>query len=115
MSEACQRSESGRVCIREAEHEGRHNDGAIEWFDDEQEHPLRGGHPLQPIALDAHGVARFKKNHIVEFPRFQPEDWEQLAQLIGYSVSGFGDLSYVSNGARDEADAKVEQLVSTKG
>ena len=28
---------------------------------------------------------------------FSIEDREQFAQLIGYSVSGFGDLSYVSD------------------
>ncbi len=27
------------------------------------------------------------------------EDWEQFAQLIGYSVSGFGTLRYVSDKA----------------
>ena len=30
----------------------------------------------------------------MNFPR---EDWVQLAQLLGYSVSGFGDLSYVTD------------------
>jgi hypothetical protein len=27
---------------------------------------------------------------------FDREDWEQFAQLIGYSLDGFGELSYVS-------------------
>jgi hypothetical protein len=68
-------------------------------------------HPIQPLEDDGNAVLRFKHNNIVrhlldhggldlnklavlDFPR---EDWEQFAQLIGYSLSGFGDLSYVSN------------------
>ena len=68
-------------------------------------------HPVQPLLHDPHGTLRFKQNRIVrylldvgpvdmnhlaerEFPR---EDREQFAQLIGYSLSGFGDLSYVSD------------------
>lgn len=67
-------------------------------------------HPVQPLVYDEHGVLRFKKNAIVRFlldagtydlnkltlMDFSDEDWEQFAQLIGYSVSGFSDLSYVS-------------------
>lgn len=62
-------------------------------------------HPMQPIEMDK-GNPRFKANSIVQFLTkdklnwlatlaFPQEDWEQLAQLIGYSVSGFCDLSYV--------------------
>lgn len=72
-------------------------------------------HPIQPLALDEHGTLRFVSNILVEKllehgqntglglnqlamefngPEYQ-EDWEQLAQLIGYSLSGFGSLSYV--------------------
>jgi len=65
-------------------------------------------HPMQPVVLDQDKVARFKKNKIVEFlldagkfnmndlamMNFTKEDRSQFAQLIGYSVSGFGDLSY---------------------
>jgi hypothetical protein len=69
-------------------------------------------HPFQPIEQDENGVYRFKKNRIVEFlldagqfdlnhlatMNFSNEDRTQFAQLIGYSVSGFGELdSYVSN------------------
>jgi hypothetical protein len=78
-------------------------------------------HPIQPVVLDEHGTARFKENSIVrwlatnklnelgnmEFPR---EDREQLAQLIGYSVSGFGELSYASDGIIAKADKAVEDL-----
>ena len=68
-------------------------------------------HPVQPLYVDPRGVHRFKKNAIVDFllengpfdlnqiarKGFSNEDQEQFAQLIGYSLSGFGELSYVSN------------------
>lgn len=63
-------------------------------------------HPIQPIEKDSNGIVRFRGNSIVAFlakdrlnelarMEFPDEDWEQLAQLIGYSLSGFGDLCYV--------------------
>lgn len=72
--------------------------------------PVAPRHSIQPLYEDEHGVLRFKKNHIVEFlldagPNdmnslarlpFSQEDREQFAQLIGYSLSGFGELSYVT-------------------
>lgn len=78
-------------------------------------------HPLQPIVTDDHGTKRFKENAIVRFlkdnssldlnglsnPPFPREDWEQFAQLIGYSVSGFLDLSYVSD---ETADAVAKEM-----
>ena len=71
-------------------------------------------HPVQPVVVDENGVERFKGNKIVLFllrnggydmndlgrMEFSNEDREQFAQLIGYSVSGFGDLSYVSDETR---------------
>lgn len=74
-------------------------------------------HPLQPMVVDEQGVRRFKKNAIVAFlldagpydlnklacMPWSREDRVQLAQLIGYSVSGISDLSYVS----DEDYARV--------
>ena len=82
--------------------------------------------PLQPIYLDSQGIARFRENSIVRFILdngtndmnrlarldFTDEDREQFAQLIGYSVSGFGDLSYVSPETVAAADAIVEQLLN---
>lgn len=69
-------------------------------------------HPIQPTEEDPHGVIRFKKNAIVEYLAqgklndlvvmpFSEEDRQQLAQLIGYSVSGYGTLSYVTDAAWD--------------
>ena len=68
-------------------------------------------HPLQPLWTDECGTLRFKPNAIVKFlldagpcdlnqiacMPFEDADREQLAQLIGYSLSGFCELSYVSD------------------
>lgn len=65
-------------------------------------------HPMQPIVTDARGVKRFKANAIVQFlldagpydmnklamMPFRVEDRQQFAQLIGYSVDGYEELSY---------------------
>lgn len=80
-------------------------------------------HPTQPILMQQ-GVARFKKNAIVCFlldhgpfdmnklavMDFSDEDRVQFAQLIGYSVSGFGELSYVPIGIARAADRAADQL-----
>jgi hypothetical protein len=78
---------------------------------------------------DGTTVARFRENKIVSFllqnggfdmndlaRRFydDTEDREQFAQLISYSVSGAGDLSYVSNRVYERGDAEVENLRQPK-
>lgn len=71
--------------------------------------------PDQPMHVDADGVVRFIKNRAVcelyerslaagyglhELAKdaargnYTKDELSQLAQLLGYSVSGFGDLSY---------------------
>ncbi len=72
-------------------------------------------HPIQPIEAAEGDRPRFKKNLIVDFMvekfglnnlaimDFPQEDWEQLAQLIGYSLSGFSELSYVRDETYDTA------------
>jgi len=56
--------------------------------------------------------------------KFNDEEREQFAQLIGYSVSGFGDLSYVSDETfetawkmaetkQSEAESRIEYLQTT--
>lgn len=64
-------------------------------------------HPKQPTYFDVDGIRRFKSNKIVEFlldnsrytlndialMKFSNEDRRQFAQLIGYSVCGYYDLS----------------------
>lgn len=69
-------------------------------------------HPMQPLVRANDGIVRFRHNQIVadmlthcqrtgldlndiaqrDYP---PEDRRQLAQLIGYSLSGYHELSYV--------------------
>lgn len=67
--------------------------------------------PTQPLTIDDNGRVRFRANRIVQFlldngphdmnslamQDFSPEDREHFAQLIGYSLSGFSELSYVSD------------------
>lgn len=76
-------------------------------------------HPIQPLGDDGKGVIRFKPNKIVQhlldhggidmnqlaLIDFPQEDREQFAQLIGYSLSGFSELSYVSNDIYSAAEA----------
>ena len=81
-------------------------------------------HPIQPVQMDKNGTLRFKGNAIVRhlldeggislndlavmrlsFPR---EDWEQFAQLIEYSLSGFGSLSYASDDTYEAAKNMYE-------
>jgi hypothetical protein len=85
---------------------------------------MKTKHPIQPVELDKHGVIRFKQNAIVRYlldagpfdlnqlalMPFSREDREQFAQLIGYSVSGFSELDYVSDKVFSEADLQAEKL-----
>lgn len=84
-------------------------------------------HPMQPVVMVGE-VARFKANPIVvhlldhsgidmnELARvnFSREDRVHFAQLIGYSVSGFGSLSYSSDEVYDRASKAVEDLIAKK-
>lgn len=79
-------------------------------------------HPIQPLERDAQGVIRFKPNKIVQHLldnggidlnqlariEFSQEDREQFAQLIGYSLKGYGELSYVSDESYDAAERMFE-------
>lgn len=80
--------------------------------------------PMQPIEWVGN-VVRFRQNALVRYlldaggltlndlallPNIPPEDWMQLAQLIGYSVSGYGDLSYASAESVEEADLIADAL-----
>jgi len=81
---------------------------------------MKNKHPIQPIAPDKNGTMRFKENAIVSYLLdngpfdmnqlarlpFSNEDWEQFAQLIGYSLSGFGELSYVSDDTKAMLDGE---------
>lgn len=85
--------------------------------------PKDAEHPMQPLVRDEHGVVRFKRNAIVEhllkyggidmnaiarLP-FDDRDREQFAQLIGYSVDGFGSLSY----ARPDIVVAADRMAET--
>lgn len=87
---------------------------------------------MQPIVKTESGVVRFKENRIVsdlleaargtrhldlnqiaiDYARgkYTQAEMMQVAQLIGYSVSGFGDLSYADRAVVRRADRKAEQL-----
>src|SRR5580765_8666453 len=81
-------------------------------------------HPMQPIILDKDGTPRFHANAIVSFLMdagpftlnhlasmpWEADDRAQFAMLLGYSVSGFGELSYVEAAVVAEADAKAVAL-----
>lgn len=70
--------------------------------------------PIQPISVDGDGIVRFEKNAIVRrlldyasdrglglnelaAEPYSQEDRVQFAQLIGYSLAGYGDLSCVTD------------------
>ncbi len=85
------------------------------------------GYPAQPLVWDG-DVIRFRANRIVRFlldagpfdmnqlavMPFDREEYEQFAQLIGYSVSGFDDLSYASKEAIAAADIKADRMVQER-
>lgn len=74
--------------------------------------------PIQPLVEGTDGIIRFKSNKIVEYLLnngnismndvarldFSKDDRQQFAQLIGYSLSGYSDLSYVDEVAYKEAE-----------
>lgn len=92
-------------------------------------------HPAQPVEDDGCDVVRFKPNEIVRHLldhggfdlnklsrfAFSREDWVQFLQLIGYSVSGFGewecvhDEDYAGPAAAAEVVAKRMESERSKG
>lgn len=88
---------------------------------------------MQPIEMDGNNIARFKANKIVRYLLdratdaniadlnklaiipFSTEDRVQFAQLIGYSVDGFGDLSYVPREIVEQADEVVADMLGNSG
>ncbi len=82
-------------------------------------------HPMQPLVTDADGTVRFKENrivrHLLDFGTddmnslarlpFEPEDYEQFAQLVGYSVGGFGELDYATEESVVAADRAAAVLL----
>jgi len=52
------------------------------------------------------------KLRTIDFPQ---EDWEQFAQLMGYSISGYHELAYVSDESAAQASAIAHQLTGKGG
>lgn len=82
---------------------------------------MRDPQPMQPVIKDDGGDLRFRENAIVrylldlarkhkiadlnslaELP-FSQDDREQFAQLIGYAITGYHELSYVSDESATQA------------
>ena len=79
--------------------------------------------PMQPVHLDLeqprfvpnklvkylleHGGIDMNKLATLDFPK---EDRQQFAQLIGYSVEGYGTLSYADAAVYETASRRAEQL-----
>lgn len=82
-------------------------------------------HPIQGTEVDRHGTIRFRANAIVrrmldegpwtlnDIARWgcNDGDYEQLMQLIGYSLGGFCELACASQEAYDMADAILRDAV----
>ena len=83
--------------------------------------------PIQPLSKDDKGVLRFKSNGIVRHLldthqtmglnqlaalTFSSDDWRQFAQLIGYSLGGFGELSYVDDDTYKAAATMADEGLS---
>lgn len=81
-------------------------------------------YPIQPIVSDKNGTLRFKTNQIVKdlfdthpsldmnalaAGNYSAEDRQQFAMLIGYSVGGFNDLSYVTDDVYNAVNTRVGQ------
>jgi hypothetical protein len=84
-------------------------------------------HPMQPVVIAGDGCARFKENEIVRFllqfaerrgtdlnsiaaMDFSRDDYSQLMQLIGYSISGYGDLDCANRRHVHQADRNAAKL-----
>lgn len=87
---------------------------------------MKNDFPMQPVVMDLRGTVRFKKNSIVRFlldagpfnmnqlanlPGVTREEFSQFAQLIGYSVDGYSDLSYSDPDMVKQANHDAEALV----
>ncbi len=80
--------------------------------------------PVQPLYKTKEGVIRFKENALVQYllanggidmnklamQEFSDDDRQQFAQLIGYSLSGFGELSYVNDSAWKRANKQLDKM-----
>ncbi|MDP2747981.1 hypothetical protein [Pseudomonas sp.] len=89
-------------------------------------------HPMQPIVFAPDGVIRFQENrivaHLLDFATplgcgmnqlavldYTDNERMQFAQLIGYSVSGYGDLGYASPESVQHADGIAAAMLAAQG
>ncbi len=84
--------------------------------------------PMQPIVIGGTGGARFQENRLVRYlydaaskhgvdlnhlvcvPGIPRGDFEQFYQLLGYSISGFGELRLVRDATKEKAEMKLFAL-----
>lgn len=87
--------------------------------------------PRQPIGFGEDGVVRFKENQLVQLlleesrrrgfglneiakavltEKVSIGDAIQFWQLLGYSVSGYGDLSFIPRAEIDQCDAIADAV-----
>ena len=79
-------------------------------------------HPMQPIGFDEEGTIRFKRNNIVRHLldnnnagiNLNTLSIETENQLIGYSTSGYGELSSSPKKTVRKADAIAVDLWEKK-
>lgn len=83
---------------------------------------------MQPVYLDEHDTARFRPNVLVQYlldngaidmnklahVRAPDDDRQQFAQLIGYSVGGYGDLPYCDDEVYNSAAKVTRHLKDAK-
>jgi hypothetical protein len=86
--------------------------------------PADGNPPIRPMIIDEQGVLRFRVNQIVRdlldlgsldlnaiaLREYSRADREELAMLIGYSVSGISELSYMRRSTIRRIDEYAEPL-----
>jgi hypothetical protein len=88
---------------------------------------------MQKIIIDDKNIIRFKENKIVKYliengplgmagvdaiaieNNFSTADREQLAQLVGCSISEYGALGYVSDESYHEAEEIAEKFFDVSG
>ena len=93
---------------------------------------MKDPQPMQPVIKDDDGILRFRENAIVRYLLdlarkheitdlnsiaaldFSQEDREQFTQLIGYAITGYHELAYVSDESAARA-SDLAQAVDPKG
>ena len=95
-------------------------------------------HRMQPVVMAPDGVIRFQSNEIIQWlfksgkidlnyistrvqdhggvgPKFSKDDYAQLNQLLGYSVSGYGDKELIDWRSVAAADRRAANLLKGLG